>query len=262
MTLTFEREIRRQTELTNDRLKEQFKLARPPIPTVLCDIQGRFDDGSGNTYDASVPGRPGYVYHRTFAEGAPSEILSIRGVEPISGTPCWAGYAEDSTEIEILFEFIIDKESSTTIEDLRAAQKPTYTYTRDLIPLRCTPLSGLTVRVDPFIYYDGTTRIKFLSDTVILTAPGAGLKRYTLVYLDTATNTIMTSNGSTVPNIGSIDAPLVDPPDGCYPSAWVQVAYGQTTVDRDRDIVDARWYLNRVSENDTSEDIIRMRVFS
>lgn len=119
-------------------------------------------------------------------------------------------------------------------------------YQPALMPLRTYPTTGLVVAVYRLIYRTGVTTALFDGQLVDLTAsvPGAGLIRRVLVYLDRATNTILTVDGTPVLNNGIIPIPSPDIPDDAIPSADVLLVGAQTVI-IEANIVDRREFLER-----------------
>lgn len=257
MAFTF-RDAERDAELDFQALKEQFKEARPILPVVLCDVEGRFVDDDGNPVSAVTATDENYVWAREWGESSPSPYLNRRNILAISGTPCWAGYDESSLEKEILGLYIINPSlTRRQVQDSHAREhepggyQPVNVYLRMLVPLRVTPLSGLVVQVAPLVYeYNGSPVIYPGTNTLDLNGnlPGAGLARYVLVYLNPVTNTINTLNGSTVTDSLAFTPPLPTPPSSAYPSAWVRLAGGQSQISEAQDIVDGRMILSEFEE--------------
>lgn len=249
-------EIERSGERAQEERDSQFKRETPKIPVVLTDISGQTVDGNGNPVSATVIGNENFVWARAYNESIPSQYLNIRGIPPIGGTPCLAGYAEESTQIEILSINNIDLSNTRTnprrerhaLEHLPGGYDPLDVLTRMLVELRTTAMSGLKVSIAPK-HYTGPngTMVTFPGyNNYDLTAsvPASGLARYTLIYLDPTTNTIATVDGDTTTDTEAITPDYPDPPDSTYPSAWVRLAGDQTQINEVRDIKDARMIVN------------------
>lgn len=257
MPFTF-RDAERDAELDFESLKEQFKEQKPLMPVVLCDVEGRFVDDDGNPVSAVVATDENYVWAREWGESSPSPYLNRRNILSITGTPCWAGYSDESIEKEILGLFIINPSlTRRQIEDSHAREhepggyQPVNVYLRMLVPLRVTPLGGLVVQVAPLLYeYNGLPVIYAGTNSLDLTSnrPTSGLARYTLIYLNPVDNTINTLNGTTVTDSLAFTPPLPTPPSSSYPSAWVRLAGGQTQISEAQDIVDGRMILSKFEE--------------
>lgn len=243
---------RRDAQLQEQARAAQFRPQHPLVPVVLCNLAGEFEDANGDPVDARVEGDEIRVWARELAESQPAPYLNLRGVPPLGGMPCWAGYAEESQEREILgvnaANALVQREQ---LRDRHAREHepggydPLHVYLRSIVPLRLTPLGGLVVQVAPLIYDNGGTLVTYPgtnSLSLAVSLPAAGLARYVLVYLDPADNTAKLSNGLTVTD-GAFVPPLPAPASSMYPSAWVRLAGGQTTISEIRDIVDARLLL-------------------
>lgn len=107
-------------------------------------------------------------------------------------------------------------------------------------------LTGLVVSVSPYVYQldDGTITYFPGQANFDLSshAPATGLARYVLIYLDLATNDLLTLAGAT-----TVDSPSFVPvpptvPDNAVPSALVRIAGDQTVIGH-RDIVPVQDYL-------------------
>jgi hypothetical protein len=243
------RDVQRDLQLNEEARDARYKLAQSLIPVVLCDQEGRSTDANGDPVNASVPGHDNYVFARSFGDSIPSQYLNVRGVPPLGGTPCFAGYASESLEIEILS--INDANAKRDRKQLRdrhalehqpGGYDPLNVYLRMLVPLRTTPITGLTVQVAPLVYsVSGTPTIFLGTNSLDLTSnvPASGLARYVLIYLNTSTNAIATSNGSTVVDSKTVIPPLPANPTNSIPSAYVRLAGDQTTIAED-DTRDAR----------------------
>jgi hypothetical protein len=115
-------------------------------------------------------------------------------------------------------------------------------YQPALQPLKLTgDGTTLTVTVQGCIYYSGSIRREFIGGTLDLTSnvPGSGLKREVLVYLDKTSNTLQTTNGTTVAT-GAPVAPFPTRPSNSRPAGWVNLTNGQTTVTTATHITDGR----------------------
>jgi len=245
-------EITRNKELAQAERDRQFKRETPLIPVVLTDISGQSVDGSGVAVSAVVIGNENFVWARAYNESIPSQYLNVRGIPPIGGTPCQAGYAEGSTQIEILQINDINPSATRTtprrqqhaFEHLPGNWDPLDVVTRMLVELRTSAGGGLKVNIAPKIYTapDGTLGVFGGYNNFDLTSnlPASGLAQYTLVYLDPSTGTIDTTDGTTTTDTPSIEPTRPTPTDGTYPSAWVRLAGGQTQIEEVRDIRDAR----------------------
>jgi len=200
--------------------------------------------------------RPGYVWAREYGQhGGVFQVFN-------GSVTAWAGLpvliAADpkypsrrrilDVDWEILAQhsaydgnpFLPEHASSHIRYDGHYAADPVDVYLRMLIPLRCEPVSGLKVRIAPFVYYVGGARQYYLgTDSLDLTdyvPTTAGKSRRVLVYLDTATNTAKVEPGA----LGSSVPPYPAVPAGGIPSAFVLLQYGDTTLNEKADFQDAR----------------------
>lgn len=248
--------IERDNELARQERDAQFKKETTLIPVVLTDIAGQVVDNNGSPVLATVIGDENFVWARAYNEGIPSQYLNVRGIPPIGGIPCLAGYAEESTQIEILSINSIALLGTRTnprrqrhaLEHLPGGYDPLDVLTRMLVELRTSAQTGLKVSIAPKHYtgLDGTMAVFGGYNNFNLTAklPASGLARYILIYLDPVTNTIATIDGPTTVDTEAIEPVRPDPLDGTYPSAWVRLAGGQTEINEVRDIRDARMVVN------------------
>jgi hypothetical protein len=208
-------------------------------------------DGSVKVLD-----RPGYVWAREYGQhGGVFQVFN-------GSVTAWAGLpvlvAADpkypsrrrilDVDWEILAQhasydgnpFLPEHAPSHIRYDGYYATDPVDVYLRMLVPLRCEPASGLTVRVAPFVYYVGGARQYYLGTNSLDLSSHVpqivGRSRRVLVYLDTATNTARVAPGA----LGGGVPPYPSIPDGGIPSAFVLLQYGDTTLDEKADFQDAR----------------------
>lgn len=206
-----------------------------------------------------VPGRPGYVYVQQIPEDdapPPVPVLCL-GVQPREGLTGWVERNRDG-----LWEFV---EFSRVIVNLPDYSGQTYlpphhldhewpdqkpgpdavnVYPRAHVPLRAESGAGggLTVDVAPLRYPVGATFVFFpglLGLDLSASQPAVGLARYVGIYLDPATNTIGTVDGTTVVDAAPITPPDPSFPRGCIPSAVVRLD-GSQTIFTEPDFSDRR----------------------
>jgi hypothetical protein len=125
-------------------------------------------------------------------------------------------------------------------------------YQSALQPLKLTgDGTTLTVTVQGCIYYSGSIRREFFGATLDLTSnvPGSGLKREVLVYLDKTSNTLQTSNGTTVAT-GAPVAPFPTKPSNSRVAGWVNLTNGQTTITTATHITDGRDFTEAESSDE------------
>jgi len=214
------------------------------------------------TDSPEVAGRPGWVWVQEYAQpgslfqvfnraagrvvGLPV-LIAVDPKQPFrrkvidvddSVLPDWPDYAGET--------YLVNHGEQHQIPDGRPGFDGVLIYTRALVSLRTQPKSGLVVRVAYHRYeYNGALVTFGGSESVDLTAsvPASGLARYTLVYLDRATNAVGTVDGGTTIDSLTVGPPVPTPPANCITSALVRLAGGQTAV-RELDIVDWRLLLN------------------
>lgn len=208
-------------------------------------------DGSVQVLD-----RPGYVWAREYGQhGGVFQVFNA-SVTAWAGLPVLVAadpkYPSMRRILDVDWEILANHSSydgnpylpqhamSHIRYDGYYAADPVDVYLRMLLPLRCEPASGLTVRVAPFVYYVNGARQYYLGtnslDLSDYVPDVSGKSRRVLVYLDMATNTALASPGalgSTVPSYPAV-------PSGGIPSAYVLLTYGDTALDEKADFQDAR----------------------
>ena len=208
------------------------------------------------TNSAKVSGRTGYYWYRRYgADGNAAQVLN-RKVPDIPGIPViierrppalqWEVIDWDASLLSQLDDYSGLGTTAHAREHEPGGNDQLFVYLRMITPLRTSPASsGVAVNVAPLVYAHNSTARTFagyngysLSGSV----PGAGLQRYTLVYLNIITNALGTVDGDTTVNSAAITPTLPTIPEGSIPSAYVLLQYGDTSL-AESDIVDARMIL-------------------
>lgn len=251
----------RITEVKNTKkeYEEIFKLEKPVIPAILCDVNGLIVDSDGNSVDAKLASNPNYVWVRSYAEATPQPVLNMNTVPPVTGTPVYIGWPEGAQEVQILG---INKEALSE-EDLvqiltghheqhePGGFDPLYLYRRAFAFLRTYAsnalYNGLEITITSLEYDDENGERAFYpgESGFDLSAylPAAGNKKWILIYLDITTNTIKVAEGTEVLNVAPINAIKPNTPTKGIASAYIILTSVLTDV-TESEIEDARRFLN------------------
>lgn len=218
---------------------QQFESAVERMVAVLIELD--------TTNSAAVASRPGWVWYRAQGDGGnPGQAIND-AVEPLPGLPVilqrtpptgtWEVVKVQRNELNAAIAF--DKRHARQHEP--GGNDPLYVYLRMLVPLRATSNGDLTLKINPYTYYQVGELIDFVgspSYSISSAVPGAGLGRWVLVYLDKTTNTLATVNGGTgVQNRYLVSKP--DIPADSIPVVYVWLINGQTII-TETDLSDAR----------------------
>lgn len=192
-----------------------------------------------------VPGVKDHIWVMTLGVGEPVAVFNRQVKGSRAGLGVQIGFAPYSSILEVL-RSIIDTtagvEDNAGVDMVAHAQShliggddPLYVYDNAIMILLTYSLGldGLLVNVSPYIYESGGEIVVFSGKTNYSLAahqPAAGLARYVLVYLDIATNMIMSVAGDTV-----VDSPAYTPtppavPSNSSPSALVRITGGSSVV--------------------------------
>lgn len=122
---------------------------------------------------------------------------------------------------------------------------PVNVYQAMLQPLKSMATTGnLMVFTMSHTYHYGGKIVKFMGkyQTMASYVPAAGLSRKVLIYLNPILNQLVYVAGSTVVT-GAAPIPYPECPAGMYPSAYVNLVGGQTSISTYPDIEDVRDFL-------------------
>lgn len=214
--------------------------------------------------NVTVPRRPNHVWFQEWAqpESAPLAVVFNDAVPPIANLPVLVttsptppfqrkviGVYHDGivptnpTNIGQL-NLPLHAPSHQYISETNVGHDPVLVWQAALQMLKTTAASGLTVLVSGLVYHYNLVYYYFNSTVLDLTTsiPGAGLVRYTLVYLDPATGLLGVVDGTPVLDNGAIPIPLPDLVADTLASAYVQLSATTTTISNST-IVDARAFL-------------------
>lgn len=259
----------RDVQLQKAQDDERFKQTTPLIPVVLTDAEGRTSVG-GVSVLAVVEDSPNEVWGRAYGDAPPFQYLNNDAVPEWSGIPIWVGYREGSTQIECLGINYSAVDTSVELpsgglhgeQHEEGGYDPVDVSRRMRTELKCTvDLDNWKVTVGPFEYraHNGVRTYFHGKAGYDLAAaqPAAGLARWVLVRLDTSTNTLAYTSGTTGPNITTYNLTKPNCPDGSIPSAYLRINGDDSAFSgADRELDDARIFLNDVQSGSSILDEI------
>ncbi len=220
--------------LEKKKADSRFKRATPLIPAVTCDVSGNTEDANGDPVSSAVDGEPNKIWVRTFNDAVPQSVLNDNAVPVQTGLTVYIGYLEGSTEIEVVrLNRSVIVETTSILDHSAFGETYTSVLRRQLAPLKVVPSGTTMIANISQLEYDRTgSRKLFLTTTLDLASsvPASGFKRYTLIYLNSATNTVTVVDGSVVADIPSKTPIKPNTPIDGIPSVYVLLAGGTTLL--------------------------------
>lgn len=250
----------REIQIAQDARERKLEPVRDFTPAVLI-----FVDSSA--LDAKVEGYPDLVWAKEYNQPESAFRILNRATSPTVGLQVKIGWPEKPPFQRQVIGLWDEIQNLTSYDPGDGGSLSSHPHAQShQLPTPSTPGTDPVLIFQPAIqllkttgdaatltitiqglpsYRLGNILKEFNGTTVDLTAsvPGVGLKRKVLVYLDAATNTIVTVDGTTVPDVVAIPSPEPALPDDGIASAYVELANGQTTIVTATNVTDAREFL-------------------
>jgi hypothetical protein len=213
-----------------------------------------------------VSGVFNHVWVLPNGDGEPVAVYNRRVKQSRPGLSVVYGFEAYSTVLEILW---VDVETIAGVQETAgldmvnhaASHQPTgddplWIGRRSIVEmLYVSPGTGLAVNVAPYAYHVNGTRTVFPGAINFpLTPPAAGQVWSTLVYLDISTNTIATTTGAAVADVGGVSPPKPSTPAGGIGAGYIRLAGSQTSVQKS-DIDDGREFLSAQAHMNIAQQI-------
>jgi hypothetical protein len=222
--------------------KKTFEAFHNDIPAVIKSVDG----------NTRPPGQQGMTWVSILNQPESRVLVHNATTMDIAETPVWVGPEMKPPyrlEIKSLYFGGLSPESINSASGLQVGSHaqihqypsesdpgpdPVLIFQPALQPLKLTGNgSNLTVTVQPHVYVRNGRPVTFAGANVDLTTsvPGtASTQRKTLVYLDEVTNTVLTSDSSTVPTGGAQVPSYPDLPVDGRMCGYVTLSNGQTSI--------------------------------